>query len=280
MKFYHYFHILKPSIWPLLVSLQIFTCVMTFLNILQGPVKSTDYILLLFVIIWLGFIIFSWFEDITVEGVYNRHHTKQVNKSLRLGAILFIISEIMLFSGFFWSFFHSSLAPSHAIGCVWPPMGIEPIVAYKLPLANTIILLCSGATITLAHHAYILSTKEAKEPVLVFSRFSVNLVSLCFGVTIGLGLLFTSLQITEYIEASFSINSGIYGSVFYMLTGLHGLHVLLGSIMLLNSFLRYLAGHFTVNNHFAFQFAALYWHFVDVVWIILFVVLYTNIPTN
>lgn len=277
MKFYHYFHMLKPSMWPLCLATQLLTCIICFLDILKG---SSDYLILLLAVIWLGFIIFSWFGDITVEGVYTRHHTKKVNKSLRLGAILFIVSEIMLFIGFFWSFFHSSLAPSHVIGCVWPPMGIEPIVAYKLPLANTLILLCSGATITLAHHIYFLSAKKGKEPIIFFQKIPVNLVSLCFGLTVGLGLLFTCLQIIEYINAGFSINSGIYGSVFYMLTGLHGLHVLLGSIMLLNSFLRYFAEHFTANNHFAFQFAALYWHFVDVVWIMLFVVLYANIPAK
>lgn len=274
MHFYHFFHILKPSLWPLVISFELLIFMVEALYGLSSPLNN-----LFFLSVSLGLIsltILFWLNDITIEGVYNRHHTEKVTQSLRLGAILFIISEIMLFVGFFWAFFHSFLAPSHTIGCLWPPLGVEPLNPYKLPLANTMILLTSGATVTLAHHAFLKEENKNIEPQANFVEDNKKFVVFAFILTILLGIFFTTLQLVEYKNASFSINTGIYGSVFFLLTGLHGVHVILGSMMLMYTLVRFLANHFTANNHFAFQFSALYWHFIDVIWLILFITLYMS----
>ena len=177
-----------------------------------------------------------------------------------MGMILFILSEVMFFFGFFWAFFHSALAPTPEIGSVWPPQGIEVINAWGIPLLNTIILLTSGATITWAHHAIVAGNRR-------------NAI-IGFVLTLTLAVFFTMLQLFEYLEASFTISDSVYGSTFYMATGFHGIHVIVGTIFIAVAFVRLLQHHFTQEHHFGFEAAAWYWHFVDVVWLFLFVVIY------
>lgn len=157
MRKYHKFHILRPALWPLLVSIELLLFLLSFLAFLNstGMEHAATGQRCIIIIILIGITIFAWFRDITIEGVFNRYHTDKVSKSLRLGALLFIVSEIMLFAGFFWAWFHSSLAPSHIIGCVWPPYDLKPLDPYKIPLLNTALLLTSGATITATHHAFL-----------------------------------------------------------------------------------------------------------------------------
>jgi len=161
---------------------------------------------------------------------------------------------------FFGHFFHSSFNPSQAIGGVWPPAFFEVLNAWEIPFLNTVILLNSGATVTWAHHAIVWGNKK-----------SASLALIC---TILLAIVFTALQLFEYISSTFFISDGIYGSCFYMATGFHGFHVFIGTCFLLVCLIRLHLGHFTKEHHFGFEAAAWYWHFVDVVWLFLFVTIY------
>ncbi len=201
-----------------------------------------------------------WWRDVIREATFEGHHTSVVQTGLRYGMILFIVSEVMFFSGFFWAFFHSALAPTVEIGSIWPPEGIHPFNPWDVPLLNTIILLASGATVTWAHHAITTGLRYQAIYALV--------------LTLLLAVIFTSLQAFEYLEASFNISDGIYGSTFYMATGFHGFHVIIGTTFLAVCLVRLINYHFTTTHHFGFEAAAWYWHFVDVVWLFLFVSIY------
>ena len=200
---------------------------------------------------------FMWWRDIIREAEYQGHHTPIVQIGMRYGMMLFIASEVMFFVAFFWAFFDRALFPNDGI---WPPEGIETFDPFDLPLINTLILLLSGCTVTWAHHA--LQHDNRRD-------FNVGLA-----ITVVLGVLFTGLQAVEYDHAHFSFTDGIYPSVFYMATGFHGFHVIVGTLFLFVCLLRSYAGHFTAKQHFGFEAAAWYWHFVDVVWLFLFVAVY------
>jgi len=210
-------------------------------------------------ILLLGLII-VWGLNISDEATYQGHHTFMVQKGLRFGMILFITSEVMFFFAFFWAFFHSSVAPAVSIGAVWPPKGIKTLNPLHLPLANTSILLSSGVATVWAHRALIAGYKE---------QAMLSLVIAC-----GYGLLFSWLQFLEYGLANFAINDGVYGSVFYMATGFHGFHVIVGTSLLLFTYWRLTADHFSRERHLGFEAAAWYWHFVDVVWLFLYTAIY------
>jgi len=200
-----------------------------------------------------------WWRDLIREGTYLKNHTKAVISGLRLGFILFIISEIMFFFSFFWAYFHSSLSPNIEIGSQWPPYGFD-VISLKLPIVNTIILLTSGATITLGHICLIQSKKERAIEALL--------------VTLLLAVIFTAIQVYEYKNAPFSISDGIYGSVFYILTGFHGLHVIIGTIFIGIQLIRIIKNQLKNPNLMGFDFSSWYWHFVDVVWLLLFIIVY------
>ena len=188
------------------------------------------------------------------------HHTSYVARGLRLGFVLFLLSEVMFFFGFFWAFFHRALSPSPEIGCTWPPVGIEPIRPFALPLVNTALLLTSGVRLTWAHHALLCGRREETLWAL--------------GITVGLGLVFTRVQWIEYCNAPFTMADGIYGSCFFIITGFHGIHVILGTVFLVVNWYRTAAYHFSPGHHLGFEFGAWYWHFVDVVWVLLYLCLY------
>jgi cytochrome c oxidase subunit 3 len=200
---------------------------------------------------------FGWWRDIVSEAEHEGYHKPIVQLSHRYGMVLFIASEVMFFSAFFWAFFSSSLYP---VGGVWPPKGIVPLEPFHIPLLNTFILLLSGTTVTWAHHALIENDRKGLVWGLV--------------LTVLLGLSFTSLQAFEYAHATFAFKDGIYPSTFYMATGFHGAHVIIGTIFLAVCLFRALKGHFKPDHHFGFEAAAWYWHFVDVVWLFLFVCIY------
>jgi cytochrome c oxidase subunit 3 len=174
--------------------------------------------------------------------------------------MLFIVSEVMLFASFFWAYFHFAADPSVHIGCVWPPEGIEPLNPFGVPLLNTYILLFSGATVTYTHYSVISGNLPDTE--------------LGFMMTLFLAGLFTLFQLLEYKAATFTIADGVYGSTFYMITGLHGLHVIVGTIFLFVCFVRTIFRHFTRDHHLGLEFAIWYWHFVDVVWLFVFTGVY------
>ena len=258
VKARHSFHLVDPSPWPFLASIGALGLtlggVLYFHSFIIG-----SYVLLLglFTVISVAIV---WWRDVIRESTFEGYHTKEVQIGLRYGMMLFIISEVMFFSAFFWAFFHSSLAPTIEIGSIWPPYGIDVFSPWAVPLLNTFILLLSGATITWGHHAILIGNY----------RQGIQ----AFYCTIYLAILFTVIQGCEYIEANFCISDGIYGSTFFMATGFHGFHVIIGTTFIIVCFIRHLKFHFSGHHHFGFEAAAWYWHFVDVVWLFLFVTIY------
>nr|YP_009740516.1 cytochrome c oxidase subunit III [Apalacris nigrogeniculata]YP_010703641.1 cytochrome c oxidase subunit III [Xenocatantops humilis]QID03452.1 cytochrome c oxidase subunit III [Apalacris nigrogeniculata]WCO86775.1 cytochrome c oxidase subunit III [Xenocatantops humilis] len=203
---------------------------------------------------------FQWWRDVIRESTYQGLHTKFVSMGLRWGMILFIASEVLFFMSFFWAFFSSSLTPTIEIGVMWPPLGIKPFNPLQIPLLNTAILLTSGVTVTWAHHS------------LMESNHTQTMQSMC--ITMMLGMYFTTLQAYEYWEAPFTIADAIYGSTFFVATGFHGLHVIIGTMFLTTCLMRSSMNQFSLSHHFGFEAAAWYWHFVDIVWLFLFVSIY------
>nr|YP_009110125.1 cytochrome c oxidase subunit III [Papilio helenus]AIW64821.1 cytochrome c oxidase subunit III [Papilio helenus]AJK90706.1 cytochrome c oxidase subunit III [Papilio helenus]WAR69099.1 cytochrome c oxidase subunit 3 [Papilio helenus]WIL10268.1 cytochrome c oxidase subunit 3 [Papilio helenus] len=252
----HPFHLVDYSPWPLTGAIGVMTLV-------TGMIKwfhefNMNLMILGYLIILLT--MYQWWRDICREGTYQGNHTILVSKGLRWGMILFIISEVFFFISFFWAFFHSSLSPNIEIGAMWPPSSIIPFNPFQIPLLNTIILITSGVSVTWAHHAIMKNN---------FSQTTQGLF-----ITIMLGIYFSILQAYEYIEAPFTIADSIYGSTFFMATGFHGLHVIIGTIFLSICFMRHLSTHFSNKHHFGFEAAAWYWHFVDVVWLFLYISIY------
>ena len=254
----HGFHLVDPSPWPLIAAFA--ALMLTFGGVMYFHGYSNGNLISLFGFFIILYIMFTWWRDITREGTYEGQHTLKVQSGLRMGVLLFIVSEIMFFFAFFWAFFHSSLNPTFYIGGVWPPMFLVILNPWKVPLLNTIILLSSGATVTLAHHAIVAGDKKEASTALIW--------------TILLAIFFTFLQGFEYFTAPFTISDGVYGSTFYMATGFHGFHVLIGTIFLFICWIRLNLEHFTREHHFGFEAAAWYWHFVDVVWLFLFLTIY------
>jgi cytochrome c oxidase subunit III len=256
----HDYHILPPDIWPLIGALAALT--MTSGGVLfmhDNPVGK--YILLLGAL-GVGVTMYAWWSNVVREA-HEGHHTPVVQLHLRYGMILFIASEVMFFVGWFWAFFDFSLFPdmSEAVQGQWPPASVPEVLdAFDLPLLNTLILLCSGTTVTWAHHSLIHGDRQGLKQGL--------------WLTILLGLMFTSIQAYEYAVAPFPFGTNTYGSAFFMATGFHGFHVIIGTIFLIVCLRRAYLGHFTPRQHFGFEAAAWYWHFVDVVWLFLFVCIY------
>nr|AXS65775.1 cytochrome c oxidase subunit 3 [Curculionoidea sp. 4 KM-2017] len=252
----HPYHLVDQSPWPLLASLSMFSFMMGLIKWfhLQNPN------LLIYSIITNMMIMYQWWRDIVRESTFQGLHTVKVTTGLRYGMILFIISEIFFFFAFFWAFFHSSLSPNIELGMNWPPKGIKPFNPLEIPLLNTLILLTSGLTITWSHHS------------LMENNYNQSIQSLF--ITVMLGFYFTLLQMFEYKEAPFTIADSVYGSTFFMTTGLHGFHVIIGSTFLFICLMRMYYNHFSSTHHFGFEAAAWYWHFVDVVWLFLYISIY------
>ena len=279
------YYVPTHSRWPIWASVALFVTMVGFASWLN-EIRWGKTVFLLG-IAFLAAIIFKWFADVITESVRG-YYNKQVDTSFRMGMIWFIFSEVMFFAAFFGALFYTRqfalpwlngagdgamtnalLWPGYSAG--WPSNGpatigghFQTVGAWGLPLLNTLILLTSGVTITIAHHAL----KDGKRGMLL----------LFLGLTILLGCTFLFFQAEEYMHAwsglNLTLGSGIYGSTFYMLTGFHGLHVTLGTLMLIIIWLRCLKGHFTARDHFGFEAVAWYWHFVDVVWLGLFLFVY------
>lgn len=247
LKTTHSYHLVDPSPWPLVASLGAFMLTSGGVLYMHRYLGGWNLFLTGFVIVL--YTMYTWWRDIIREATFEDQHTIVVQKGLRLGMILFIVSEIMFFVAFFWAFFHSSIAPAYNIGGVWPPKAITTINTFTIPLTNTFFLLTSGATVTWAHHALLARAKKH------------TLLALL--LTLLLATLFTGLQGLEYVNAPFNISDGIYGSCFYLATGFHGFHVFVGTIALFVSFVRIVLNHFTNKHHFGFESAIWYWHFVD-----------------
>lgn len=280
---HHDYHLVDPSPWPLVASIATMIMLMGAVVWMKGLFGLPEGSKVMFFAGLAGVLysMFGWWSDVIKEG-QKGDHTPVVSIGLRYGMILFIASEIMFFASFFWMFFDMALfnesraltpeiaawADTAASWSTWPPKGVELLDAWHLPLLNTVILLLSGTTVTWAHHALQVGDRKAAIQGLA--------------ITVALGVLFTAVQAYEYYhiihEHLFfndeALNSGLYGSIFFMATGFHGFHVLIGTIFLAVCLLRLLIGQMSPQKHFGFEAAAWYWHFVDVVWLFLFAFVY------
>ena len=264
----HKFHLVNPSILPITGAAAVF------LTAVSGVLFMHDFhigkILLPAGFLSIFLIMYLWWHEVIKEGRVDKAHTDVVRKGLRLGMALFILSEVMFFFAFFFSFFHVSLFPVDILSDVWPikegvwpPEGTKTLDPWDIPFMNTVILLLSGTTVTWAHHALLTSNKE-------------DLVK-ALGFTVILGIMFTAFQAYEYRHALhdyFGFSDNVYTTNFFMATGFHGLHVIIGTIFLTVCYFRAKKGHFSEKHHLGFEFAAWYWHFVDVVWLFLFTFIY------
>nr|YP_010833242.1 cytochrome c oxidase subunit III [Philine kinglipini]WFG53989.1 cytochrome c oxidase subunit 3 [Philine kinglipini] len=252
----HPFHLVEYSPWPLLGSFGILSMPVG----LVYYIKTANFYLLLLGTVSVALISYLWWRDITRESTLQGFHSAMVVKGLKTGIFLFIVSEVCFFFAFFWAYFHASLAPSIEIGSVWPPLGIQTLETFQVPLLNTSVLLLSGVSVTWAHHAI----EEADHKSAMTGLL----------LTLMLGFYFVWLQYGEYAETAFSIADSVYGSAFFIATGFHGLHVLVGATFLTVCFFRLALMHFDSGHHIGFLGAAWYWHFVDVVWLFLYVSIY------
>lgn len=255
-KVYHPYHLVDPSPWPYVMGCGAF---LTAVGAVIYFHYSQLFLLSLGVILIVS-CMFSWLKDVVREATFQGRHTKVAVLGLKIGFLLFIVSEVLFFFSFFWAFFHSSLSPSVEIGVIWPPVGINPLNPFSVPLLNTAVLLSSGATVTWAHHS------------IVSGQRSEAIQGLA--LTVILGAIFTALQAVEYVEAPFCIADSVYGTTFFVATGFHGLHVIIGTIFLCICLIRLSLSHFTRSHHFGFEAASWYWHFVDVVWLFLYICIY------
>lgn len=254
------YHLVDPSPWPLVGALAAFM-------IVAGIIVAAHYgsypLLVLGVLLALA-VMFFWWRDVVKESRTPGLHGPVVRLGLRYGMMLFITSEVMFFVGFFWAFFNFALFPENVAGAVhpmWPPAGIHTFDPFHLPFLNTMILLLSGTTVTWAHHSLLENDRKGMLTGL--------------GLTVLLGLAFTTCQAIEYSDAPFKfVGGGVYPAVFFLATGFHGFHVIIGTCFLAVCWFRAKAGQFTPERHFGFEAAAWYWHFVDVVWLFLFICIY------
>jgi len=246
----------QTSFWPFLVSLRLFTLTSNIVIWFRFKVSVMNVVFAIFITTVIAFL---WWKDFSRERIIG-YHTHKLEFRLRIRMLLFILSEVCFFFSFFWAFYDASIAPTIDIGIMWPPKGILPLSVYSVPLLNTVILLTRGITVTWAHHA------------LINNYYNKSLYGLI--VTVLLGAYFIVIQWVEYNEASFSMADGVYGSTFFMATGFHGIHVSIGALFLLYVAVNVFQGKLLYNHHFRFEAAAWYWHFVDVVWLFLFLSVY------
>ena len=246
----------QTSFWPFLLSLLLFSLASNVVMWFSFKVSLYYVLSSLFFVVFLRFM---WWKDLSRERMLG-YHTHKLEYSLRIRILLFILSEVCFFLSFFWAFYDASMAPVIDIGITWPPKGITPLSTYSVPLLNTVILLSRGITVTWAHHS------------LINNFYLKSLFGLV--LTVFLGVYFIAMQYVEYNEASFAIADGVYGSTFFIATGFHGMHVTIGALFLLYVAILTYQGKLLFNHHFSFEAAAWYWHFVDVVWLFLFLSVY------
>ncbi len=262
----HPYHLVELSPWPILMAFSLLIVAFGAIMLMHDYHGGTaTFSLGISAVVYFSW---SWWRDVINEGRVGKHHTEEVRNGLRMGMAMFIMSEFMFFFAFFFSYFSASLFPTGILDGVWviadgswPPEGIKTFDPWDIPFINTLILLLSGTTVTWAHHAIEHNNQKSSVTAL--------------GITVLLGVSFTCLQAYEYHHAAFNMDDGVYAANFYLATGFHGLHVILGTVFLAVCYFRARKGHFVKGNgHLGFEFAAWYWHFVDVVWLFLFVFIY------
>ncbi|MBL4690096.1 MAG: cytochrome c oxidase subunit 3 [Rhodospirillales bacterium] len=253
----HPYHMVPPSPWPMVGTI---AALMLAFGLVWYMKEGSSILLLsgFAVLLWM---FYRWWRDVVSEARSADDHNDVVRGGLRMGMVFFIASEVMFFFAFFWAYFNATVPfLSVTAQAVWPPAGVVPLNAWEVPLINTVILLTSGVTVTVAHNKILKGDNKGTARWLL--------------LTVLLGLTFTGFQAYEYYHASFPFTGGIYSSTFYLATGFHGFHVLVGTIFLIVCWFRARADHFTADAHVGFEAAAWYWHFVDVVWLFLFVSIY------
>jgi cytochrome c oxidase subunit 3 len=263
----HDYHLVDPSPWPAVGAVSAFLLAFGLIAWMHNLFPGAPLVFGAGAI-GTAYTMIVWWRDVIREAQYQGHHTRVVQLSHRYGMILFIASEVMFFVAWFWAYFNTALFPAdphmvartELLGGTWPPKGIETFDPWHLPLLNTLILLTSGTTVTWAHHALLHEDRDGLKWGLI--------------LTIALGIAFTAVQAYEYTHAAFGFKGHIYGATFFMATGFHGAHVIIGTIFLIVCLFRALQGQFSPTQHLGFEFAAWYWHFVDVVWLFLFAWIY------
>nr|AHA52480.1 cytochrome c oxidase subunit III [Capitonius sp. QL-2013] len=255
LKFNYPFHLVTVSPWPLLVSLGV---MLSMLGILEWFIEFS--VSLMFMSnMYLMIVVFQWWRDVVRESTFQGMHTIKVCEGLYMGMILFILSELMFFVSFFWTYFNMYLSLSIELG-LNSSYNLEVFNPYNIPLLNTMILLSSGVSITWCHYS------------ILNEKYDMSLDGI--KITILLGMIFSFFQFLEYKESYFSINDSIYGSIFFVATGFHGIHVLVGTMFIFINFIRLKNNHFSFVHHFGFEAASWYWHFVDIVWLFLYIFIY------
>nr|AQU13934.1 cytochrome c oxidase subunit III [Vespa ducalis] len=252
----HPYHMVSISPWPLILSINI----MIFLISMIKWFYFMKINLMILSSISMLLTLFQWWRDVIRESTFQGMHTSNIVKNLKMSMILFITSEIFFFISLFWTYFHSSLSPSIEIGMLWPPKNIIMFNPYDIPLLNSIILITSGITITWSHNS------------LINKKTNTAILTLLY--TIWLSCMFTMCQYFEYKWAPFTIADSVFGSIFFLTTGFHGIHVIIGTIFLIICMFRMMSYHFSKNHHFGFEAAIWYWHFVDIVWLFVYTWLY------
>nr|UFK32194.1 cytochrome c oxidase subunit III [Agnesiella kamala] len=252
----HPFHLVDKSPWPITGSVGLMTTLTGMAMWFHTGYMNSMMVGYMIIIMTM----IQWWRDVTREASYQGLHSFKVVVSMKVGMMMFILSEVLFFLSFFWAFFHSSLSPSIEIGLKWPPLGIMTFNPMNIPMLNTMILLSSGITITWAHHALLKKNFDSMNKAMF--------------ITVLLGIYFSLLQLYEYIESPFCMSDSIYGSTFFLATGFHGIHVIIGTIFILVSAKRNLNLHMSKNHHVGFEASAWYWHFVDVVWLFLYMSIY------
>ena len=249
-------HVPEPSPWPIVGTAAALASAIGLIWFMHTGIPWLLFIGgVLMIVTMVG-----WWKDVISEANDRESHTSPVRVGLRIGMVCFIASEVMFFFAFFWAYFHSSLPVLNLVAGPWPPKGIDALGASGIPMLNTLLLLTSSLTVTIAHHAIL---EDEREKVVFWT-----------GITVLLGALFLGVQIFEYFELVFGLSEGIYPSTFYLATGFHGFHVFIGTVFLIVCYFRARTGHFTQEAHVGFEAAAWYWHFVDVVWIFLYINVY------
>ena len=254
----HPFHMVMPSPWPIVVSFALLSLALSLALTMHGYIGNMNMVYLALFVLLTSSIL--WFRDIVAEATYLGDHTIAVRKGINLGFLMFVLSEVLIFAGLFWAYFHSAMSPDVLLGACWPPVGIEAVQPTELPLLNTIILLSSGATVTYSHHALIAGNRNKALSGLL--------------ITFWLIVIFVTCQYIEYTNAAFTISDGVYGPVFYAGTGLHFLHMVMLAAMLGVNYWRMRNYHLTAGHHVGYETTIIYLHVLDVIWLFLYVVFY------
>ena len=268
---HHPYHLVNPSPWPLISAFSggLFAVgALLWFHSVEVAGFTPGWLAVIPGVLAIIMCMYFWWKDVIHETIVEKVHNEITEVGLRYGMALFISSEVMFFVAFFWAFFDASLYVGQentplkleATGGMWPPKGMHVFNAFDMPFLMTMILLLSGCTVTWAHAAVL----RGKNQELVKA----------LGITVLLGVIFLCFQVFEYTHATFGFGENIYSSTFYLATGFHGFHVFVGTVFLWVCWLRAKKGHFTPERHFGFEAAAWYWHFVDVVWLFLFIAIY------